>query len=387
MLSKYLESKDIDIKKADGNLLQTLTYKDILIENLEFLPKDSILRIKKIDISLMPLNISRLTVKIHNGMLMMPNFDAILFYGSFQEGGFDMNVYSKNVGVREVLGLFARNSDIEKISGTISGLDAYIKGTFLEPELTGTFAIDKLTRDGFSITSSPCSFNLHLKDTKDELKLFGSISLNSGVISGPKTTLINMQESKIIFNGIPQKPSLDFKGTSTIEGIKINIVLKGTMDTPDLKLTSVPSLPQEQLLVMLVTGKSWKAAQVSLSKGQISPELAKDFIEYYIFSGLGDKIAQQFGLTNLTLKYDNQSKGIGVEKTITDKVKAIYIIEQPQVKGEQPAAVQKVGGEYKITESISIEAEKEIKQNNKSDETQQKSNSDDKAFLKYKKDF
>ncbi|MFH1902307.1 MAG: translocation/assembly module TamB domain-containing protein [Candidatus Omnitrophota bacterium] len=386
-LSKYLESEDIDIKKVEGNLARTLSYENIIFEDLKFLPEGSILKIQKLDISLTSLNFSGLTVKIHNGTLRMPNFDTILFYGLFEEGGLDINVYSKNVGVREVFDLFARSSDLKKISGLINDLDVYIKGTFLEPELTGTFKIDKLIQNEFSIINSPCSFNLRLKDLKDELKLFGSVSLNSGVISGSKTALINMQESKIIFNGVLKKPSLDLKGTSIVEGIKINVTLKGTFEKPGLKLASDPPRPQERLLIMLVTGKSWKGAEGSLSKGQLSVDLAKDFIDYFFFAGAGSKLAKRLGISDFSVTFEKDKKGVGIKKVVSGKMDVNYAVEQSQEKEGKAAVTQKVGGEYKITDSVSIGVEKELKQDNRTDQIQENQKTDDKVILKYKKEF
>ena len=386
-LSKYLGSKDIDIKEVKGNLAQTLTYEDILIKDIKFLPKGNILRIKKIDISLTLLNLSTPTVKIHNGTLRVPNFDIILFYGSFKKGKFDINLYSKNIAVGEALDLFTKSSDLKKISGTIRDLDAYIKGEPLEPELVGTFRIDKLTRNNFSITNSPGSFNFKLKDIKDELKLFGSLSLNSGAISGPKTAVINIQESKVIFNGVPKNLSLDLKGTSTVEGIKINITLKGTPEKPELKLISDPPRSQERLLIMLVTGKSWKGAEGALNQGQLSADLAKDFVDYFFFTGTGSKLAQRLGLSDFSVTFEKDKKGVNFKKAVSEKIDASYAVEQSQEKEGEAIVTQKVGGEYKITDSISISAEKELKQNNGADQIQEKNKTDDKVILKFKKEF
>ncbi len=262
-----------------------------------------------------------------------------------------------------------------------------MKGRLLEPKFSGECQTERLIRNGFSLSNCPLLLNLQLRDVKNKPKLYGTISSNSGTISGSKTAVIKLGESKISFFGDPKKASLDLKGTSTVEGTKINIVLKGAFDNPELKLTSDPPLSQERLLVMLITGKSWKGTEVALGNRQFSPDLVKDFVDYFVFSGSRNKIAQQLGIRDITVTFEQQKKGVGVKKAITEKIDASYEVEQSQAKEEEPTTTQKVGGEYKITEGISIGAEKELKQESKADQTQDKQKPDDKVISKLKKEF
>ena len=78
---------------------------------------------------------------------------------------------------------------------------------------------------------------------------------------------------------------------------------------------------------------------------------------------------------------------MGVKKAITEKIDVSYEVEQSQAKEEGPTTTQKVGGEYKITEGISIGVEKELKQESKADQAQDKQKPDDKVILKLKKEF
>ncbi len=381
-LSRYISSEDIDFKSVNGNLAQTLSYEDIVFNDPRFLPEGSTLKIQRLDISFTSLSLTSLKVGIYNGILRIPNLDIILVNGGFGDRNLNLNLYSKNVGVHQALELFGQRNGLKKISGLLTDLDVYIKGTFFDPELTGTLIVDKLTREKFSITKAPCSFSLHLKEVKDELKLFGSVSLDSGAISGPKTAVINLLESNIIFKGDPKKPSFDVEGISTVEKVKIEIVLRGTLDSPELKLKSNPSLPQEKLLVMLATNRSWKGAEAALSQGQISASLAQNFLDYFVFSGSGSKIAQKLGISDISVKYDGQTKSIGVTRDITGSTSVSYSVEQSQDDDAKKISTQKIETEHKITESISIGAEKEIKQDDRNEQT-----TDEKVILKFKKKF
>ncbi|MFH1202468.1 MAG: translocation/assembly module TamB domain-containing protein [Candidatus Omnitrophota bacterium] len=386
VLSKYVESKDIDIQKTEGSLSDRLLFKGIEIKDPKGLPKGSILKIQRLEVYFASFSPEGLNVKIGNGRLNLPNSELIYFDGTYKNGSLDLNAYSRYVDIRGLFDLFTKTESLENISGEISDLDVYVKGSFLEPELTGKFRIKRLSRNGFSIIDCPGLFTITLKDIKDKLKVKGEITAKGGTISARKTT-VKLQQSRIYFSGDPKRPRLDLKGDSHIERVKINIVVKGTMDAPDLKLTSEPPMAQERLLVMLATGKSWKGTEASLGQKRVSPDLAADFIDYFVFAGSGGKIAEKFGISDISVRFESETKGIGIKKEVSDKAEASYGIEQSQTKDKIPKTTQKVGGEYKITEDVSIGGEKELKQENKTGQAQEKEKADDKVTIKFKKQF
>lgn len=387
LLSDYVETKTVDAKNTSGSLFNTFVCQDIEFHDLEWLPKGNSLKIQRLEISLTSFSPRGLSGKINNGRLQFPGSDAMLFYGDYQDGNLNITVYSSIMDVRDTLDLFAESALLENVSGIIRNVDMKITGYFLEPELNGTFYIERLDRDGFSMTNCPGTVRLKLNDIKDELKAYGQITLINGIVSGQKTAAINLLESKILFDGSLESPTFDFKGTSQVENVKIEIALKGTLEAPDLKISSKPPMTQERLVIMLATDKSWNSVEAALSKGELSVDLAKDFLDYFIFSGSGNKTMQQLGVRDVQIKYDNKSKGIGATKDITDKVSGSYSIEQPQGKQDQPSATQKLGGEYKINDAISIGAERELKPDNKTAETQNQQQPEDKVMLKFKKEF
>jgi len=94
---------------------------------------------------------------------------------------------------------------------------------------------------------------------------------------------------------------------------------------------------------------------------------------------LGEKI--------IAFTRNQKTKGGGVKKAVFDKAEVSYSIEQSQKKDELPTTTQKVGSEYKITDGISVEAERELKYNSKNAAEENKSETNDKVLLKYKKPF
>ncbi len=279
---------------------------------------NSLLKVQKINLSFLDGDIEN--IKIDNGRLKIADLNPILIEGTYRKDILDFNLYADYISIREILDFFPGNKVLDDVSGSIRQVDVDTKGALLEPTLSGKFMLEKFVYKGFSMVNSPGILDLKLKNIKKDPQLYGTVDLKSGKISGSRSAVINLKPSRIFFDGDFKNPSFDFKGTSTVEKVKIDIALKGTIDKPDLKLSSEPPLSQERLLVMLATNKSWESVTQSLAEGKISPDLAKDFLDYFVLSGPADKLIQQFGLDGISLKYNGDEKGIGVMKQLFDNL-------------------------------------------------------------------
>ena len=386
LLSRYAPSEDIEIKKIDGTITRTLSFQEISLGNLKMLPPGSIVEIKKIELDINPFDLEGVYVNINSGKISIPGSEPVFFHGSYSDGLLDLNIYSASIYMTQILDLIGGEKNLKKIKGVAGNIDIFIKGSLREPELKGQLHIERLYRDAFSLVDSPVSLDLKFKDIRTDLKMFGEIILEGGSVSGPKTAVVKLQESRILFNGSPDKPEFDLKGLSDVEGTRINIVLKGTMENPDIRLSSEPSFPREKLLLMLATNKSWKMTEGALIKGQMSPDVARDFLDYFLFAGTGGRLAQYFGLKDLTFQLNGKTKGIGVKKDVTNDLDVSYAVEKEETKEKNGTTVQKLGSEYKLTDTIAVGAEREIKQEKVKD-IQDEAVSSDKVLLKYKKSF
>ena len=386
LLSRYASSEDIEIKGIDGSITRMLSFQEVYLGNLKQLPLGSIVEIKKVELDVNPFDLEGIYVNINSGKIKIPKADPILFHGTYANGLLDLNIYSKSIDMTEIAAFLNDNKELRKIRGSLNDIDMFAKGPLKDPELTGEFYIEKLTRDVFSIADAPVSINLQFKDIRQDLKIFGEVILRGGSVSGPRTAAVKLEESKILFNGALKEPMFDLKGLSNVEGAKINIVLKGTMKEPDIKLSSEPFFPKERLLLMLATNKNWKMAESALVKGRMSQDLAKDFLDYFLFAGSGGRLAQYFGLKDLTFQLNGKTKGIGVKKDVTNDLGVSYAVEKEETKEKNGAMVQKVGSEYKLTDTFTVEAEKELKQENIPD-AEDKTTTNEKVLLKYKKSF
>jgi len=387
-ISRYIPSKDITIGEIDGTLARTITFENISLNNVEWLPKGSSLDIERLEIYANPLDISRLRIMVKNGKLKLPSSDKIFFSGAYENSLLDFNIYSHAVDVKDIMELLQYKDVAGILSGVFEDIDIFVTGELLEPEIKGSCIAKALSRRGFNLSDCPLKLDLKLKDIREDLKVYGAVNISGGSISGVKTARITLGESRISFNGSPKEPYFDMQGESLIEGTKIKAGLKGTMDVPDLRLSSDRTVSKDQLLMMLATNKSWKSADsLSGNNDHITPGMVADFMDYFLFGGAGSKTADRFGIKDFFIKYDQNTKGGGVKKAVFDKAEVSYSIEQSQKKDELPTTTQKVGSEYKITDGISVEAERELKYNSKNVAEENKPDANDKVLLKYKKPF
>lgn len=258
--------------------------------------------------------------------------------------------------MREIADIFSENHNFKKVAGAISDIAVSCRGSLSEVKASGKWLIKKLSYNNFSIHNTHGDFNFIIENIFEEFKLFGGLILESGSATS-RNTLIDIEESRISFSGNFENPSLDFKGTSIIEGTEINIRVQGPFEQPQISLLSKPPYSQERLFLMLATGKAWKSLDIAESEGEISSDLAWDFMDYFIFDDTGNKLAEKFGLSNVSFKYNVNTKGVSAKKRITDKAEISYSIEQSQMEEQSAFTAHKVGAGYKITKNISIETE------------------------------
>lgn len=388
VILRYSPAEDITIGEIDGSLARTITLENISLNNAEWLPNGSSLDIERLEIYASPLDISRLRVMVKNGRLKLPSSDKIFFSGTHENGLLNFNIYSHAVDIKDVMELLRHRDVAGNLSGAFEDLDIFVTGGLLEPEIKGHCIAKALSRWGFNLNDCPLKLDMKLKDINGDLKLYGAVNIKGGSLSGVKTARINLGESRISFNGPPKEPYFDIQGESLIEGTKIKVGLKGTMDVPDMRLSSDRQVSKEQLLMMLATDKSWKSADLLTGNNdRVTPGMIADFMDYFLFGGLGSKTADRFGIKDFFIKYDRETKGGGVKKAVFDRAEVSYSIEQSQKKDELPATTQKVGSEYKIKDGISVGAERELKYNSKNAAEEDKPEANDKVMLKYKKPF
>lgn len=388
VLSRHAEKENIEYFGLEGTLVQGVTFDNIELKNLKDFPEGTVLQIQRLFVNLTSIGIDGLEVEIENGRLRLPDSETIVINGILKNELLDFNVFSNGLIVESLLEYFPSvRSSAFKVTGSVSSIDLFIKGDYLNPAVTGSFVIDHVNYKGILLSEAEGDLDLILSDLNDDIQLKGEVSVRSGMVKS-KRTIVRLDKSKVFFSGPPTNPGFNLKGESKIEKIKINIELKGTLEKPDLILTSEPSLPKEKIMLMLATGKSWKGAEESLQQGVFTTSLTKDFIDYFIFAGKGNKFAEKFGLSELSINFDKEKSGIAVKKTLTEAFGVGYGVEQTKENGQVKDVTQKLEGEINVTNKLSVGVEREIKQTLPSEVLSEPVvENNDKVLLKYKKSF
>ncbi len=179
----------------------------------------------------------------------------------------------------------------------------------------------------------------------------------------------------------------DLKGFSVIEGTRINIVFKGTLYRPDLRLTSDSLLPKDTLLLMLATGRKWQDLKSATPGGELNVNVVKDFIDYFVLGGSASNFAKSIGISDISLTYTTESKSIKATSPISDKIGLTYGVQQQQTQGQPPETQYDVGAQLKVTDTVSVEAERTIEQQRGETTGGGQQQPDDTILLKYKKEF
>jgi len=271
------------------------------------------------------------------------------------------------------------------IRGQIDDADITIRGTWDQPVLEGEAVVKHAQYDGIILSDIPVSFRIVLDREDDPLRISGPVDMTGGNIQTRRTKVV-LENSKIAFEGDSRNPTLNIKGSAKVDKVNIRIAVTGTKETPEVNLTSTPSLPQEQLLVMLATGQRWQGVETALKQGQLSMDVTRDFVDYFFFGGTGSKLAEKYGIEEFNVTFEKDKKGFGIKKKITNGLKVDYAVEQMQQDTAQKTTEQSVGAEVNLTDNLSVDARKDLPVG-PNDQPLTTAPAKDEIYLKYKKSF
>lgn len=149
---------------------------------------------------------------------------------------------------------------------------------------------------------------------------------------------------------IPPSPYLDIEATTQADDVLASVLLSGSVQKPSIGFSSVPSLPEDEVLARILFGKS--AAKISPFQAvQLAQTLQR-------FSGKGggglDPLGMLRDLTGLDdISVDTDEAGetsVGVGKYLTDKVYLEF--ERGKAENSGAASLQ-----VEVTPSIKLETE------------------------------
>ncbi len=344
-------------------------------------------RVQDLTVRLSSLSYEGVSAEVRNARLDLPLSEPVVLTGSLEKGVMDFNIYSAGVDIHEVLAM-TQEPKWQTLAGEVTRMDLFVSGTLREPRIEGEFTIKEAQYRGFSMTEAPGALDLTMRNAEKQPGIYGSIVFFQGTLRRPKTAAVHLAESRIMFSGpVPTHINLDLHAKARVDKVDIRITLEGTPQEPDLILTSQPPLPQEQLLIMVATNKRWKAAEEALEQKQLSLGVARDFLDYFVFGGSGDELARKLGVNDISFTLTGKTTGVEVKKKFTDKFEAAYGVGQTTGQAGAVSREQKIGGEYQITEDLSLEGEKSVKGKPEGDPLHTEKKSSEQIFLKYEKAF
>jgi len=303
-LSKYAKAREIRIDKIDGNVLLGIKIDGIQINRLKKIPEEVVVKIQHIDLNFHGFNLNDVDLKIKNGRVEIAKTQPIIFGGTYNKRKLDFNIYSRLIDVKSYLWLFSESVILKNAtSGSIVEPDFYLRGSLNNNELSGKMIVKMLSFEKYSLLECPIDIKGIIYSKGKKLQVKGDIFIQSGVIN-LGGSMVKQFRGKIFFTGDPYNPQFDLEGDSVVGGTRIHVVCKGNYLNPELKLTSEPPLPQDDLVVMLFTGNIFKAERESL--------------------GAEFKVTDRFSLEGQTQIKKNQDRDLNQDQSNNGKILLKY---------------------------------------------------------------
>ena len=192
---------------------------------------------------------------------------------------------------------------------------------------------------------------LHLAGSTAAPQVSGGFDLRRGTFSLAGTSL-TFTKGRVSFEGtgLSDKldPSLDFEATSTSAQVTATLMIGGTASAPKITLTSVPQLPQDEVLSYLLFRTSVKDlgpfqyAEIAAALAEVSG----------VGGGMGDplnSVRKGLGLDRLTVGSTTNTAPVGAASNATPTVEAgRYVANGVYVGATQATTGQGTGAQVQI---------------------------------------
>jgi len=359
-ISSMVDADSAQWDRLTGTLARGTIYQNLLIQDLAAFPIPNRLEIQTLKVDLDWTRFWQIPdIEIENGKLTLPDADPVLFYGSLKDRNPDFNISSQSLRHEALQEIFSAmvTGDLE---WELSGLDISLTGRIEIPVIQGNVIVTRLVYGDFQLLEIPCEFQLSFNPASKGWDPQGYLTLHSGSAHGPRTAEISLDKSHMFFEGDFQTPHLDITAEARVEKIRITIHVTGTPDAPELNLISTPPLARENLMLALATGQTWQRTEELLTQGTMTPQITRDFISYFLFGGRRNEFARRFGFKEMSLNYSETQRGLSMRKDLSDRLEGGYGVEQT-IKSDGTSDVsQTIGGAYKITDQMSLEASRQV---------------------------
>lgn len=165
---------------------------------------------------------------------------------------------------------------------------------------------------------------------------------------------LNARDGRLVFFGNPANPLLDIRAFRELESGEVGVHLTGNLDSIQGRLYSTPTLPDNEVLAMLVTGKSFGSVNQAESDALVGAIASFGLRRG---EGITERVGSSLGLDSFTVGGGStfEDSALGLGKYLTPDLLMRYklgLFDRQSV----------LGIEYTLTERLKLEVETGISQ-------------------------
>jgi len=182
--------------------------------------------------------------------------------------------------------------------------------------------------------------------------LNGRLDLEDGKFEAYKQVL-TIEQGQLLFLGAAENPSIQFRAVRVVDEIKVGIIADGTIHKPRLTLFSEPTLADENVLSLLITGRNLDSLSTQEGNALTSAAIS---LGVESANKVVQKIGDQLGLKDVAFTSKNGTNGgstrVDLAAKINDRLNVGY-----GTSIDSDNSIQAGWNiEYKLSDNISFEA-------------------------------
>ncbi|MEO5327767.1 MAG: translocation/assembly module TamB domain-containing protein [Magnetococcus sp. THC-1_WYH] len=195
--------------------------------------------------------------------------------------------------------------------------------------------------------------NLHVQGSFGEPRIGGKLEVRRGYLNFLNRRYA-LNKGIIRFSGqYPPNPTMDVEAVTKSHDLEVTANLEGSVTSPRLRFSSVPSMPEDEVLANLLFGRSVDAITPAQAIKLASTVQSLRSGEM----GIVEEIGQSLGVDQLDFNGDSMQTGtINAGKHLSDKM---YLEVQKGMKADS----DRINLEYDLTPEISLQTGVDAKSN------------------------
>ncbi|MBI3601996.1 MAG: translocation/assembly module TamB domain-containing protein [Candidatus Omnitrophica bacterium] len=349
LMKFYMPLAQVTIGSYEGTIEKGLLLKEVAIHHIPAMEKEDALYLQQLYVQIPLIDWRQVFVKITNGRLVLGSSDPMVFNGLMIRDQIQGNCYARSVDVRHLIAVLGYHDLARLLYGFISHVDLRVQGAVFSPWFIGHFLVDHITYKGTRLSDGFGRLDLMVKSLGPHPLMTGYVIMDSALVETGRIN-VDLTTSKADFKGDALNPLLDIHGSSKVEDINIDIAIKGPLQRPQLMFNSDPPLPEDEIKFALATGKSW--------------------------AGI-----------------DDQSRGVGLRKKLTDEFNVGMEVEEIPFRPGQtqnPGYAKTIEGQMHVTDKLSVNIAKKFLPADTattSGTSQPEKDNEAEFYLKYKQRF